>query len=76
MADKARKRSLSARQRTSTLFCVWHNLQDMKAEAEHMGDGELVLLLGMAELLVEDRVSGLNVAHRAMLTPTDGARPN
>ena len=76
MADKLRKRRLSARQRTTTLFYLWHNLRDIRAEAEQMADGELVLLLGMAELLVEDRVSGLNIAHGAMLAAADTARPN
>ena len=76
MADKPRKRRLSARQRTTTLFYLWHNLRDIKAEAEQMADEELVLLLGMAELLVEDRISGLNIAHGAVLAATDTARPN
>ena len=76
MADKPRKHRISARQRATTLFYLWHNLRDIKAEAEQIGDGELVLLLGMAELLVEERVSGLNIAHGAMLAATETARPN
>jgi hypothetical protein len=76
MTDKPRKRRLSAKQKTTTLFYLWHNLRDIKAEAEQMADGELVLLLGMAELLVEDRVSGLSIPHGAMLAAADTARPN
>ena len=44
MTDKPRKRRLSAKQKSSTLFHFWHNLQDIKNEAEQMKDGELVLL--------------------------------
>ena len=76
MADKARKRRLSAKQRTTTLFYLWHNLRDLKAEAELMDEGELVLLLGMVELLVEDRISGLNIPHGAVLAAADTAHPN
>src|SRR3981189_2145231 len=53
--QKPRKRRLSARQKASSLFHLWHSIQDMKAEAEDMKDGELVLLMGMGELLVEGR---------------------
>ena len=60
MAEKTRKRRLSSRQKTSTLFHLWHNLQEIEAEAEKMGDRELVLLAGMMELLLEERISGLN----------------
>jgi hypothetical protein len=66
MAEKLRKRRLSAKQRTSTLFHLWHNLQDIEAEAEQMGDQELVLLIGMMELLLEERISGLNGPHPAL----------
>ena len=76
MADKLRKRRLSTRQKTTTLFYLWHNLRDIKAESERLADEELGLLLGMVELLVEDRISGLNIAHGAMLAAADTARPN
>ncbi len=76
MATKARKRRISSKQKTTTLFYLWHNLRDIKAEAEQMDDGELVLLLGMAELLVEERVSGLNISHTALAAAADTARPN
>ena len=76
MADKQRRRRLSAKQRTTTLFYLWHNLRDIKAEAEQLSDSELGLLLGMVELLVEDRISGLNIAHGAVMASADTARPN
>ncbi len=73
MTEKARKRRVSTKQKTSALFHLWHNLQDIKVEAEQMGDRELVLLIGMMELLVEERVSGLNGAHGAALARVDTA---
>ena len=76
MANKSRKRHTSAKQQTSTLFHLWHNLRDIKGEAEHLKDEELALLLGMAELLVEDRISSLNIVPGAMLAATEEARPN
>jgi hypothetical protein len=48
----------------------------MKAEAEDMKDGELVLLMGMVELLVEERTAGLSRAHGSALSGADTARPN
>jgi hypothetical protein len=76
MADKSRKRRISSKQRTTTLFYLWHNLRDLKAEAEQMAEGELVLLLGMVELLVEDRISGLNLPHGAAMAAANTAHPN
>ena len=55
------------KQKTSTLFHFWHNLQDIKDEAEQLKDGELVLLVGMMELLVEEPGPYTVVA----LSPTD-----
>ena len=73
MADKPRKRRISSKQKSSTLFHLWHNLQDIKSEAEQMRDSELVLLIGMMELLVEERISGLSGAHGAALAAADTA---
>ena len=73
MSDKPRKRRLSAKQKSSTLFHFWHNLQDIKGEAEQMKDGELVLLVGMMELLVEERIAGLGGRRAAMLAGADTA---
>ena len=73
MTDKPRKRRLSAKQKSSTLFHFWHNLQDIKGEAEQMKDGELVLLIGMMELLVEERIALLGGGRAAMLVAADTA---
>ena len=76
MTGKPKKRRLSAKQKTSTLFHFWHNLQDIKAEAEQMKDGELVLLIGMMELLVEERIALLGGGRAAMLISADTAHPH
>ena len=73
MTGKQKKRRLSAKQKTSTLFHFWHNLQDIKDEAELMKDGELVLLVGMMELLVEERIALLGGGRTAMLAAADTA---
>jgi hypothetical protein len=73
MTDKPRKRRLSAKQKSSTLFHFWHNLRDIKEEAEQMKDGELVLLIGMMELLVEERIALLGGGRAAMLASADTA---
>ena len=56
--QKPRKRRLSAKQKAPACSISGTVIQDMKAEAEHMKDGELVLLIGMVELLVEERTAG------------------
>jgi hypothetical protein len=70
MTDKPKKRRLSAKQKSATLFHFWHNLQDIKDEAEHMKDGELVLLIGMMELLVEERIALLGGGRAAAMLAT------
>ncbi|MDI1287209.1 MAG: hypothetical protein PSV46_22685 [Reyranella sp.] len=59
MAGKVHKRRVSSKQKASQLFRFWHNMQDIKSEAEQIADRELVLLVGMVELLVEERVAAL-----------------
>ena len=76
MTGKPKKRRLSAKQKASTLFHFWHNLQDIKGEAEQMKDGELVLLIGMMELLVEERIALLGGGRAAMLISADTAHPH
>jgi hypothetical protein len=76
MTGKPKKRRLSAKQKTSTLFHFWHNLQEIKGEAEQMKDGELVLLIGMMELLVEERIAMLGGGRAAMLISADTAHPH
>jgi hypothetical protein len=74
--SKPRKRRLSAKQKASSLFHLWHSIQDVKEEAEQMNDDELVLLVGMVELLVEERTAGLSRAHGSALSSADTTRPN
>jgi hypothetical protein len=76
VGHKPRKRGLSAKQKASTLFHLWHSIQDIKEEAEQMKDSELALLVGMVELLVEERTAGLSRAHGAALAAADTARAN
>jgi hypothetical protein len=73
MADKLRKRRVSTRQKASHLFRFWHNMQDIKSDAEQMADRELLLLVGMVELLVEERIAGLSPAHGARLAAAETA---
>lgn len=54
-----RKRLPTAKQKASSLFCLWHSIQDVKAQAAALRDEELLLLIDMVELLVEDRTIGL-----------------
>jgi len=74
--QKPRKRRLSTKQKAASLYQLWHGIQDIKADAEQMNDGELALLIGMVELLVEERTAGLSRAHGAALSAADTARPN
>lgn len=72
---KSSKRRLSPKQKKTSLYQLWHGIQDMKAEAEQMKDGELVLLIGIVELLVEERTAGLSRKNGA-LAAADTARPH
>ncbi|MBV8193001.1 MAG: hypothetical protein JOY64_14030 [Alphaproteobacteria bacterium] len=72
---KSRKRGLTTRQRASSLYRLWHTIQDIKEDAEQMKDSELVLLVGMIELLVEERTAGLT-PRGAMLAAADTTRPH
>ncbi len=53
------KRLPSGKQKASSLFYLWHTIRDVKAQAAAMRDEELLLLVGMVELLVEERTTGL-----------------
>src|SRR5258707_6624986 len=75
VARKPRRRGLSTRQKASSLYRLWHSIQDIKEDAEQMKDSELVLLVGMIELLVEERTAGLT-PRGAALAAADTTRPN
>lgn len=74
--NKPRKRRLSTRQKATSLYQLWHGIQDIKADAEQLNDSELDLLVGMVELLVEERTAGLSRAHGSALSAADTTRPN
>ena len=73
---RPRKRRLSAKQKATSLYQLWHSLQDMKEEAAGMNDQELSLLIGMIELLVEERTAGLTLPNGAALAQADTTSPN
>jgi hypothetical protein len=56
-ARKNGKRPHSMKQASPNLFCLWHKIQDIKTEAEQMKDAELVFMIGLVELLVEERAT-------------------
>ena len=57
VARKNGKRAHSIKQNSSNLFYLWHKIQDIKSEAEQMKDSELVFMIGLVELLVEERAT-------------------
>ena len=75
MGRKSVKRGLSAKQKASSLYRLWHSIQDIKEDAEQMKDKELVLLVGMIELLVEERTASLT-PRGAALAAADTTRPH
>jgi hypothetical protein len=42
---------------SSNLFYLWHKIQGIKSEAEKLKDAELVFMIGLVELLVEERAT-------------------
>jgi len=73
---RPRRRRLSSKQKATRLYQLWHSLQDIKEEAAGMNDKELGLLVGMIELLVEERTAGLGLPHGAALAAADTTSPN
>jgi hypothetical protein len=53
------RRSVPTRQKAANLYRLWHSIQDIKDDAEQMKDKELVLLVGMMELVVQERTASL-----------------
>jgi hypothetical protein len=56
-ARKTGKRVHSMKPASPNLFHLWHKIQDIKSEAEQMRDAELVFMIGLVELLVEERAT-------------------
>jgi hypothetical protein len=71
-----RKQRLSSKQKAARLYQFWHCLQDMKEEAMGLKDQELGLLIGMVELLVEERTAGLGLPHGAAMAAADTSSPH
>jgi hypothetical protein len=51
------RRPLSGKKKAAALFRVWHGVRDLIAEAERLGDSELVHFLAVTQLLVEERAT-------------------
>ena len=69
------RRRLSRRQRAAALFRVWHGVRELLAEAENLGDSELVHFLAVAQLLVEEKTADLQNEVAAFRT-LDTSLPN
>jgi hypothetical protein len=52
------RQPLAGTKRAATLFRIWHGVRDMIDEAERLGDGELVHLLAVAQMLIEEKTTG------------------
>jgi hypothetical protein len=70
MTRKNGKRAHGIKPSSSNLFYLWHKIQDIKAEAEQMKDAELVFMIGLVELLVEERATPGAAALAAVDTST------
>ena len=66
---------LSEKKRAAALFRVWHGVREMIAEAEELGDSELVHFLAVSQLLVEERVTMLT-SDVAAFALADTSLPN
>jgi hypothetical protein len=51
------RRPLSGKKKAAALFRVWHGVRELIAEAERLGDSELVHFLAVAQLLIEERAT-------------------
>lgn len=72
----AKVRRLSRKERASSLFFLSHTLEDIKAEAQKLRDYELCLLVGMVELLVDERTADLGGMRAVRAAVAAGARPH
>ena len=69
------RRALSQKKRAATLFRVWHGVRDLLAEAELLGECELVHFLAVAQLLVEEKATDMTIDARAF-AGVDTSLPN
>ena len=66
----------TSKQTASALYQLWHGIRDLKEEAESLPDEELLLLIGMLELLIEERAASLAGRKGKALARADTSRPN
>jgi hypothetical protein len=64
------KRAQAIKQGSPNLFYLWHKIQDIKSEAEQMKDSELVFMIGLVEMLVEERATPGSAALATVDTTT------
>jgi len=65
---------LAGSKRAAALFRSWHGLRDLIQEAERLGEGELVHLLAVAQMLIEEKANALTAA--ADLDEVEASLPN
>jgi len=69
------RRPLSPKKRVAALFRIWHGVRELMAEAERLGDSELVHFLAVAQLLVEEKATALT-SGTAAFDGVDTSPPN
>jgi hypothetical protein len=69
------RQSMAGTKRTAALFRMWHGVRDMVADAERLGDGELVHFLAVAQMLIEERTTELTPGAEAF-ADIDTSLPN
>ena len=69
------RRPLSPKKRAAALFRIWHGVRELIAEAERLGDSELVHFLAVAQLLVEEKATALT-SGTAAFDAVDTSLPN
>jgi hypothetical protein len=69
------KGALSGKKRAAALFRIWHGVRELIAEAERLGDSELVHFLSVAQLLVEEKAADLT-SPAAAFESIDTSLPN
>jgi hypothetical protein len=69
------RQPLSGKKRAAALFRIWHGVRELLEQAERLGDGELVHLLAVAQLLIEERATTL-ASGVAAFAHVDTSLPN
>jgi hypothetical protein len=69
------RQPMSYKKRAAALFRVWHGIRELIAEAEKLGNSELVHFLAVAHLLVEEKITTLTAGTTAF-DAVDTSLPN